>query len=212
MLKQLIARTVVALALTSCAPAVQAQANPDSVHHRNDCRLAAQVLTHGQPTNKRTWAGSYILRCGAAGGAAIAEVIRTRRDEATRQPDFDHIILLTSRIRDRAIFEAAAAIARDPAAGKVSRIQAIRTLYFQISAPGNVDPYESFLTGPAADMTYVPQSHANWIVGTQLAPDAVRQALEIAESVAASATDRDLRTAAAKLARAARTALGGVGP
>ncbi len=37
---------------------------PDSVHHRNNCRLAGQVITTGRPAAHTTWALSYIGACG----------------------------------------------------------------------------------------------------------------------------------------------------
>lgn len=52
-------------ALVAAGP-LAAQADPGAVKHRNDCRLAEQVLTHGQPANKLGWALNYISSCPGA--------------------------------------------------------------------------------------------------------------------------------------------------
>ena len=52
-------------ALVAAGP-LAAQADPGAVKHRNDCLLAEQVLTHGQPANKRDWALNYIGSCPGA--------------------------------------------------------------------------------------------------------------------------------------------------
>ena len=56
-----------ALALLVLTPLPGAsQADPGAVHHRNDCRLAEQILTQGQPAGKRDWALEIIGSCPQA--------------------------------------------------------------------------------------------------------------------------------------------------
>jgi hypothetical protein len=59
------------LVLASFGAPASAQVNPDSVKLRNDCRLAAQVLTTGQPAPHRREALSVIGLCGREGVPAL---------------------------------------------------------------------------------------------------------------------------------------------
>lgn len=114
------------------------------VHHRNDCRLAAQILTHGQPANKREWAMSFIRGCGPLGGEAIGHLFRRHRAAEKRTPELEEVTLMATRMTDRSIYEAAMEIAQDPTAGTVARVQAIRAIFYQIT-PGSFAPYEDFV-------------------------------------------------------------------
>lgn len=179
------------------SPAQAQHVGADSVHHRNNCRLASQVLTEGHPANKREWALGYILRCGSAGGDAIAEVIRRHRHDESRQPALEAVVMLTTAFRDSAIFHAALEVAADPTAGKAARVQAFRTVFFQITDLPFHDPYESFLSD--ADLTYVPLSHGAKIEARPLPSDAAVRARAVADAVAGSDEDRDIRAAAEKV-------------
>jgi hypothetical protein len=55
-----------ALLVTSTS-AASAQADPDSVKHRNNCRLASQVVERAVSDPKRAWAHGYIRLCDDAG-------------------------------------------------------------------------------------------------------------------------------------------------
>ena len=63
-------------AMATVPPPAMGQ-NADSVQLRNECRLAHQILTKGQPANQRDWALEFIRRCGSLGGEAIAHLIRS---------------------------------------------------------------------------------------------------------------------------------------
>ena len=67
----------IAAALTllgATTPQLAAQADPDSVKLRNDCRLARQVLESGQPSPHRTDALSLIPLCGQDAVPALLTV------------------------------------------------------------------------------------------------------------------------------------------
>ena len=186
------------LALTLIVPgSACAQLQPDSVHHRNECRLARQILLQGQPANKRDWALNHILRCGAVGGATIAAMVSESRHHETNDPGLEQTVMLTASMRDDSIFGAALGVAQDAAAGKASRIQALRILYFQIASWMAMDPYGSFLADSGG--TYVPLSDWEMLRGTPLRPDAVREALAVGERLLATERDRDVLAAADKL-------------
>lgn len=180
------------------------QADPDSVKHRNDCRLAAQVITLGQPANRRNWALRLLPNCGAAGGVAIAQALASYRAAQAPEQRLEELVMLTSVLHDASIFDVAAGIAVDPTAGKAARIQAVRVLFFQVSR-GRADPYESFLASD--EMTYLPISDYPYMVGAVLPADAARRAAQIASTIQSqSGTDADLCSAASKLASAASRA------
>src|SRR5690349_17810761 len=68
------------LLLSSTSLFAQGGGDPDDVHHRNDCRLALQIVETGHPAPHREWAYSLLPRCGAsAGPAAVAALWNGRR-------------------------------------------------------------------------------------------------------------------------------------
>jgi hypothetical protein len=112
--------------LLSGAP-LTAQAEPDDVQHRNDCRLAAQVIRTGQPAPHTEWAYSYILRCGQEGAAVVAEQWRG-------QSSFDEqvlwrLMIAAGRLRTRAVYDAVREAAADQSASREVRIYALAMLY-----------------------------------------------------------------------------------
>ena len=180
-----------------------AQADPDSVRHRNDCRLAAQVVTLGQPAIRRTWALRTLPTCGAVGGRAIAEALRAASTAQRWEQGLEDIVMLSSVLHDAQIFSAAADIAANPGAGKAARIQAIRVLYFQIGR-GRTDPYESFLAEASDGPTYVPVSDYPFAIGEPLPRDAGTRAARVASTILSQpGLDPDICAAAQRLARAA---------
>jgi pimeloyl-ACP methyl ester carboxylesterase len=84
-----------ALALVSAAtiPPAEAQLDPVAVRHRNECRLAKQVLTHGKTANRYDWAPRMSTHCGEVGGAGLAALIRRQSgllfEWAARLPQVD---------------------------------------------------------------------------------------------------------------------------
>lgn len=181
--------------------AAQATSRPDSVQHRNDCRLAGQVLTQGQPANKRPWALAYIELCGVQGGQVLATVLDQNRHTNSLPSYPEDVVMVTSAFHDAAVFRAALDIASDRTAGKVARIQALRVLFYQFSK-GQVDPYESFLASD--ESTYVPLTDWGCSVGDPLPPDAAQRTLTVTDRIVESETDADLQAAARKAAGAAR--------
>lgn len=200
---------LVACALGVVSASTLSAQHPDSkwtgyrdVHHRNDCRLAHQVLTHGQPAEKRDWALRVIPTCGPLGGEAIADLLREYADATVRTEEYDRIVLLGARLTDHSIYEAAMALAADPDANELARVQAVRAVYYQLS-PGSFDDYESLVTPgvlPFATGTY----HSS--VGEPLPADAFFRARDAMAAIARDAALAErLRTVADKT-RATATA------
>lgn len=118
-----------------------AQENPDLVKHRNECRLAEQIMTTGHPEPHRQWARGYIAFCGGEswGRAAAAAVLRSRMspDRSSLQAEWARVHLL----RDSTLFAAALNVAGDVTASVPARVLAIRYLLGLIE-PNRVITYQ----------------------------------------------------------------------
>lgn len=100
-------------------------ADPLAVKHRNDCRLAAQVLLTGEPSTKGDWARGYISGCAAEGPPAIV------REWGTVPEDTVTVLQLmraSTRIRDARIYEQARIVAADRSRPDVVRVGAMHVL------------------------------------------------------------------------------------
>jgi hypothetical protein len=194
MIRPMLAATL--LLLVRAQP-IAAQVNADSITHRNDCRLASQVMSHGHPAGKREWALAILPSCGALGGQALSHALLGFRSASTWRSDQEDVVMVTSGFHDAAVFDAALEVAGDRAAGKAARIQSFRVLYYQLGW-GRVDPYESFLAG-AETTLYLPLLDHVTRTGTPLPTDACERVENVARVVVANiASDRDLRAAALK--------------
>jgi hypothetical protein len=123
-------------------------ANPDAAALRNDCRLARQVLLHGQPANKREWALGIAPNCGTDGADAIAHQLRQARTAQARTPALDAIANAAVMIIDEQIYVAARSIAVDASAGEAARVHALGIWLSQVTA-GDILPYDALVSDPA---------------------------------------------------------------
>lgn len=191
------------LATLIAAPSpAHAQGNERSqeARHEAECRLAAQVLTRGQPANKRAWALSKIKTCGARGGRALADALEDHRSAERRSASQEEIVEAASEIVDRELFRTALDIATDRSASPVGRIQAIRVLYQQIT-PGGSPPFKAFVA-PGAGLTRTPPS-TEPAIDTPLAEDALERLVRALRRVERTAVSEDVRIAADRVAGAA---------
>lgn len=115
----------------------------DSMHHRNNCRLARQVLSLGQPANRKTWALRYIPACPDEAVEILGQAITRHRGAHTGNTDLGVIVGALNPLVDRRIGFAAATLAGDAGAGTGARLEAVRLLYWQIR-PGYPVPLEEF--------------------------------------------------------------------
>lgn len=100
---------------------------PVDVKHRNDCRLAAQVIATGTVEPKSDWALSMISSCGAEGGRALAAAVR----QSSSSSDTTWLNRLTQRalyLHDGQLYRAALEVAGATHASVPARIFAFRTL------------------------------------------------------------------------------------
>lgn len=124
-------------------------ATPESVALRNDCRLARQVLVHGEPANKREWALGIMQDCGTDGADAVAHQLLANRHVDDRTPLLDALAEAATMVLDERIYEAAREVATDAAAGDAARVYALSIWLTQLNG-GHVRPYEALVNDPAA--------------------------------------------------------------
>jgi hypothetical protein len=137
---QSLASLLLILSVTACS--ASAQVRPDSIHHRNGCRLAVQIVRTGHPAPHTTWAFEEVGHCGEAGGEAVAARIRADRqlvDTATLAGS----LTATANLVDGAVFLAAADVAGDGGASVEARAFALRTLALSLR-PGQIIGYGEF--------------------------------------------------------------------
>ncbi len=105
----------------------------DDAQLRNDCRLALQVLTLGQPADRYGWARDVIVKCDESGGPALVSLWRSVPADAA---ELAHVVYSTSRVRDQRILEELLTVARDQARPAVVRLSAFQVLvsYYKPSA------------------------------------------------------------------------------
>lgn len=129
--------------LAACAQAV-----PDSVHHRNDCRLAHQVLTTGQPAPKLSWSRDYIWTCADEGAIYLESAMRrlaSSEDSSNVIPIYDR----TAWFRDGRVVTVALEVAGSPTSSRLSRLLSLRTLWW--SSHGGFAPISTAWLRSLAD-------------------------------------------------------------
>ena len=122
-------RTALGLAVFTCAsgaaPLSAQRVNPGEIQHRNDCRLADQVLTLGQPANRQEWALQYIGSCGEEGGDVILGLWNS---PPSSDSELQALYYASIHVADERIFDVAFTVAQDLAAPAPLRLAALGTL------------------------------------------------------------------------------------
>jgi hypothetical protein len=173
--------------LSACASSsILAQAEPDSVHRRNECRLAAQVISTGNPAPRKDWALAVIRTC-REGGAALARAI----SRARTNPDTAALNALTAptvQLRDGAVFATALEIAGDRSASVEARVFAIRTLIWSMYPGGGIN-YPDLSGGSHRCLGYGPSLHTEVTQGAALPRDYVARAKSLARTLTENVTE-----------------------
>jgi hypothetical protein len=192
---------LVLLLAGACAPrSTLAQARPDSVHHRNDCRLAAQVVTAGHPRPRLAWA-TNIMRTCRDGGGPIAQAFSANRHST----DTTYLNALTHpaiALRDGRLFETAIAIASDRRASLQARVYAIRTLIWSMYPGGGIG-YTDLVDTPGRERNCGggPSTHTVVTFGSPMPANYVDRARSVANHLMSDTTEPfALRRAAVCLA------------
>lgn len=185
------------LVLTCLLPRhLLSQDRPGEVALRNDCRLAQQVLIHGQPANKYDWALSFVENCGTEGATAIASELREFRHLNGRTVHLDQLVEIAQRMIDPELLSAARDIAADEQSGEAARIHAIRLLVAQVA---DMDlPYEAFTSSSrdGSNLTLGAVTSRGASILRTLPVDACEDALELLEQLAGVPADSKVRSAA----------------
>lgn len=99
-------------------------------HHRNECRLAGQVLQTGHPRTKREWALEAIRSCEPE--VAVPALVRSWMNAPD---DTEHLMRLYRagrRYRDGRLYMAVRSLASDPGRPQKVRIAALGNLAAQV--------------------------------------------------------------------------------
>lgn len=192
MRKLLLSFVLVAL-LPACATAQVSE----SVHARNDCRLALRIVETGHPAPHTRWAYEQVGRCGAEAGQAVAGALRRARQS------HDTVLLdIVSRpaqdYRDARIFEAAREIALDQGSSIPARVFAFRVLIHALS-PGSMIRYTDLTEQAGAGRGCFglgPHTHQTTTAGLPLAPDYASRVGDAATVVLGSDAPEQVRRAA----------------
>lgn len=172
------------LALATLPACALAQGPPNTVHDRNDCRRAAQIVAAGNPAPHSEWAYERIASCGTEGGPALANAIRRSR-QSTEISALDVISRAARTIRDGDVFAASLEVAEDPAASAAARVFALRTVVSTLS-PGRILSYAQMTRTDAerACAGLLPSSHETLSEGRPLPAHPESLARDVALRVA----------------------------
>lgn len=96
-----------------------------AVRHRNECRLAAQVVSTGHPRTKAEWAKDYLLNCEEDAPPVLAGLWRDLPADTGR---VEWLVAISSRIRDGRIYDQARTVALDRSRPDVVRVGAMIVL------------------------------------------------------------------------------------
>jgi hypothetical protein len=178
----------IALPVLLCAAPAAAQSNSHSSEHRNDCRLAEQVLATGQPSTHAVWAGSAILMCGpdTYTRAAVAGLhrLRSTADTAALHDLWGRALL---DVNSQAVFDEAFSIAQDRHASLEARGFAFAGLLqmlrpndvFTFSTLTNTEHHGRFIACSAGRTAGVRQ----WVIGAPVSESARERLRAAARSV-----------------------------
>jgi hypothetical protein len=153
-----------ALAVFAAVPvAAQQTDRPAEVHHRNECRLAGQVLATGHPEPKREWARRYVTSCREEAPAFFtAEWARVEGDTA----GLADLVFDSGRIRDERLYQALRSVASDRSRPELVRIGAMLVL------ARYVDPHNAVwftdLHPPMGEVRHIPLVLSSSTHGNQL--------------------------------------------
>ena len=112
----------------------------DSIHLRNGCRLAQQILVTGRPANKRNDALRWIPRCGAIAGETVGAILARFRNSPVPPQDLEELIAALWGLRDADVLSKSMAVSEDNSATVPVRIEAMRLVLGQVE-PSVFVPY-----------------------------------------------------------------------
>ena len=121
------------LVVSSLPLTAQGQDTALAARHRNECRLASQVLTTGHPDTHRDWALNFIGSCKSDGPAALAIQWTTA---AARGAELEGLVRSSARLRDARLYRQLRETAQDISTPPAVRVGAMLVLS-RYSDPNN---------------------------------------------------------------------------
>ena len=157
--------TLTLVCLVVGAGPLKAQAAPDTIKLRNDCRLAEQALRTGHPGPKVSWARTFLANCrpeqwASAATTALAR-LRTSSDQQQLVTEWHGVSLL----RDANVFVLARSITLDPGASTPARVEAMRYLAWLLNPNGIYDLLTEGV--PVQGRVVRPFCASGWTAGEQ---------------------------------------------
>lgn len=110
------------VAAATLSGSATAQANPDSIKQRNDCRFAEQVIATGRPRPHAAWASTQLLTCGSE---AFIRSVTAGAQRLRGSADTTELSVLWNRtllnVQSQTVFDLGLGIAQDASAGDAAR-------------------------------------------------------------------------------------------
>lgn len=189
------------LLLSSTSLFAQGAGDPDDKHHRNDCRLALQIVETGHPAPHREWAYSLLPGCDATTGpAAVAALWSGRR--SVGKDEWSLLVRTTYEFHDRRIFLALRNTAENTGADTDVRLDALALLFSYAETTGRwftLADLRMPADGPSPPMRFV--THAEPVVGAEPAGDVREDVRTLYATLRDSDPDPVVRNAATILLR-----------
>lgn len=184
--------TLAAFALTS---RLRAQVNPDSVKLRNDCRLAEQVLTTGQPATHRREALTVIGLCG---GDGLRALLSTWSSVPGDRDELELLVASTRAFATAELVDTLLSILRQPARPSAVRVASLLVL-LTYADPWVLPGFDDFLGDSTTLLVryFGHVDHSGSAVGQETVPPSLRDDLRAAlQTIAASDADPQMRVVA----------------
>jgi hypothetical protein len=195
----------VGLLICSALPLQAQDRPPETVQHRNDCRLAAQVVRTGEPHTKREWALGYVSNCANEGPAVLAEWWR----EGSEPAEVPDLVRSSGRIRDARLYRSLTEAVADRSRPGAVRVGAMLVLAKYVD-PGSAVWLTDLV--PPDPITYIrliggSTTARNQLVGAEPIESVAASVLALLDEIAAarSSEPREVWYAAAVLARRVRS-------
>src|SRR5574341_818799 len=185
----------VALGVVLFGVPARAQVNPDSVKLRNDCRLAEQVLTTGEPATHRQEALTVIGLCGRESVPALLSVWSSIGGART---DLELLVTSTRGFVSPALVDTLLSVLHQPARALTVRVASLLVLLTYVD-PWVVPGFDDFLGDSAAlDTRYFGHlDHSGPPAGHETIPASLRDQLRTSlRAISASDPDAGMRAAA----------------
>lgn len=198
---------LVTLLCTALPLSGQGNETSAAVKHRNQCRLAAQVVRTGHPQPHRSGAIEYVAHCENEGPVVLAEQWQTLGGGGQ---DLEDLVFSSKRVRDNRLYQALSRTAADRSRPAAVRAGAMLVLVKYVD-PASAIGFSDLV--PPDSIVHIPRvggstTANNQVIGAVPVPGPVGAAvLALLESIGSARSEepREVWYAAAVLARRVRS-------